>query len=88
MPITYCLIKNMKYTTILFDLDGTILNTVEDLNGSLNFVLKKYGLPLHSVAETTAFLGNGIRRRYRNKVQYRKCGHRVRLGNARYTGNR
>ncbi len=52
----------MKYTTILFDLDGTILNTVEDLNGSLNFVLKKYGLPLRSVAETAAFLGNGIRR--------------------------
>lgn len=52
----------MKYTTILFDLDGTILNTVEDLNLSLNFVLKKYGLPLRSVAETAAFLGNGIRR--------------------------
>lgn len=52
----------MKYTTILFDLDGTILNTVEDLNGSLNFVLKKYGLPLRSVKETARFLGNGIRR--------------------------
>ena len=52
----------MKYHTVIFDLDGTILNTAEDLNGSLNYVLEKYGLPLRTVTETTRFLGNGIRR--------------------------
>ncbi|MBQ6118375.1 MAG: HAD hydrolase-like protein, partial [Clostridia bacterium] len=52
----------MNYTTILFDLDGTILDTGEDLQHSLNHVLEKYGLPPRSLAETCRFLGNGIRR--------------------------
>lgn len=52
----------MNYSTVIFDLDGTILNTVADLNGSLNYVLEKYGLPLRTVTETARFLGNGIRR--------------------------
>ncbi|MBQ6065208.1 MAG: HAD-IA family hydrolase [Clostridia bacterium] len=46
----------------VFDLDGTILDTAEDLNASLNYVLRKYGLPERSVADTKRFLGNGIRR--------------------------
>ena len=52
----------MKAELVIFDLDGTILNTVEDLNGSLNYVLERYGLPLRTVTETARFLGNGIRR--------------------------
>ena len=52
----------MQYLLAVFDLDGTILDTSEDLNTSLNFVLRKYGLPERSVADTKRFLGNGIRR--------------------------
>ena len=52
----------MKYTTVIFDLDGTILDTAEDLNASLNYALRKCGLPERSVADTKRFLGNGIRR--------------------------
>ena len=52
----------MKYKAVLFDLDGTILNTVADLHVSLNYVLKQYGLPARTVEETAQFLGNGIRR--------------------------
>ena len=52
----------MNYTTILFDLDGTILDTGEDLQHSLNHVLEKYGMPPRSLADTRRFLGNGIRR--------------------------
>ena len=52
----------MKYSLAVFDLDGTILDTSEDLNCSLNDTLQKYGLPPRSVAETKRFLGNGIRR--------------------------
>lgn len=52
----------MKYFLIIFDLDGTILDTSEDLNCSLNHVLRKYALPERSVADTKRFLGNGIRR--------------------------
>ena len=32
----------MKYTTIIFDLDGTLLDTLEDLTDSVNYALKKY----------------------------------------------
>ena len=52
----------MKYSLAVFDLDGTILNTGEDLQNSLNFVLRKYGFPPRSAAETKRFTGNGIRR--------------------------
>ena len=52
----------MRYALAVFDLDGTILDTGEDLNASLNHVLRKYGLPERSVADTKRFLGNGIRR--------------------------
>ena len=52
----------MNHSLIIFDLDGTILDTSADLNTSLNHVLRKYGLPERSVADTKRFLGNGIRR--------------------------
>lgn len=52
----------MKYSLAVFDLDGTILDTGEDLKNSLNHVLRKYGLPERTVADTKRFLGNGIRR--------------------------
>lgn len=48
-------------TTVVFDLDGTLLDTLVDLTGSVNFALKKNGYPLRSVQEVRGFLGNGIR---------------------------
>lgn len=45
---------------IIFDLDGTLLDTVEDLHISLNYALKAHNLPLKTKQETTAMLGNGI----------------------------
>lgn len=50
-----------KYDLIIFDMDGTILDTLEDLTDSLNLVLSKHGLPKRSLAEVRSFLGNGIR---------------------------
>ena len=35
---------NMKYDTFIFDLDGTLLNTIDDLTDSLNYALKKNNL--------------------------------------------
>ena len=49
-----------KIKAVIFDLDGTILNTLEDLADSTNYALTKYGFPARSVAEVRDFVGNGI----------------------------
>ena len=51
----------MSYKLVIFDLDGTILNTLNDLCEASNFALKTYGLPSITLKETQAFIGNGIR---------------------------
>lgn len=52
----------MKYELAVFDLDGTILNTLDDLSASLNFALKKSGYPVRTTEEVRCFVGNGIRK--------------------------
>ena len=47
---------------VLFDLDGTLLNTLADLHVALQFALQKNGLPARTQEEVRAFVGNGIRR--------------------------
>ena len=47
--------------TIIFDLDGTLLDTLGDLSHSVNYALRTHSLPERSVEEIQAFLGNGIR---------------------------
>jgi phosphoglycolate phosphatase len=51
----------MKYKLIIFDLDGTILDTLDDLAGSVNHALTGCGLPERSRDEVRRFTGNGIR---------------------------
>lgn len=51
----------MKYDTILFDLDGTLLYTLEDLTDSINYMLAKYHFPTHSIDDVRRFVGNGLR---------------------------
>ncbi len=55
--------KQMKsnYTTVIFDMDGTVLNTIEDITDSVNVILGRYGLPERSVDEVRHFVGNGAR---------------------------
>lgn len=45
---------------VIFDLDGTLLNTIYDLAQSTNFALAENGFPTHEVAEYNYFVGNGI----------------------------
>lgn len=52
----------MKYMIAIFDLDGTILNTLEDLADSTNYALKTYGYPERTMDEVRQFVGNGIRK--------------------------
>ena len=47
---------------ILFDLDGTLLNTLEDLADSTNYALRQYGCPERTVEEVRRFIGTGARR--------------------------
>lgn len=52
----------MKYQLAIFDLDGTLLNTLEDLTDSTNYVLSLHGYPVRTLEEVRRFVGNGIRR--------------------------
>lgn len=48
--------------TVIFDLDGTLLDTLDDLSMSVNHALAEFGLPLRSKEEIRKALGNGVRR--------------------------
>ncbi len=48
------------YETVIFDLDGTLLNTLDDLHDAVNAALVAYNLPPRSKEEVRAFVGNGI----------------------------
>lgn len=50
------------YKLLIFDMDGTILDTLEDLADSTNYALKVNGLPERTIEEVRFFVGNGIRR--------------------------
>lgn len=52
----------MRYSTVIWDMDGTILNTLEDLCDSVNFVLSANGYPERTLEQTRCSVGNGIRR--------------------------
>ena len=50
-----------RYQLIIFDLDGTLLDTLEDLMGATNHVLTQMGHPTRTIEEVRRFVGNGIR---------------------------
>ena len=50
-----------QYKLVLFDLDGTLIDTLEDLADAVNHALKKRGLPLHSLEEYRGMVGHGVR---------------------------
>ena len=52
----------MSYKAVLFDMDGTVMNTIDDLNDSVNASLRHFGMPGISREDTLRFIGNGARR--------------------------
>jgi len=50
------------YQTFIFDLDGTLLDTLGDLTASVNYALRSHGMPEHSLDDVRRFVGNGVRR--------------------------
>ena len=59
----------LSYNAFIFDLDGTLLDTLGDLAGSVNYALRKHGLPECSLQEVRSFLGNGIVRLMQGAVK-------------------
>lgn len=57
-----------KYKAVIFDLDGTLLNTIDDLASGVNHVLEKNGMPRHTVEEVKYMVGNGVERLMRLAV--------------------
>ncbi len=51
-----------KQTTYIFDLDGTLLDTLGDLAASANYALRQHRLPEHTTDDIRRFVGNGVRR--------------------------
>ena len=52
----------MKYDTFIFDLDGTLLNTLLDLANSVNYALRHHAMPEHSTDAVRRMVGNGVRK--------------------------
>ena len=52
----------MKKTTYIFDLDGTLLDTLLDLANATNYALRKNGMEEHSIDDIRRFVGNGVRK--------------------------
>jgi len=49
------------YKVYVFDLDGTLLDTLGDLAASVNYALRQYGMPEHTVDDVRRMVGNGVR---------------------------
>lgn len=62
------------YKTIIFDLDGTLLDTLDDLTNATNAALRAFGQPERTHEEVRSFVGNGIK-----KLMERALGERVDL---------
>lgn len=53
--------RKMDKQTFIFDLDGTLLDTLQDLATSVNHALHQYRLPTHGIDDIRRFVGNGVR---------------------------
>ncbi len=49
------------YKVFIFDLDGTLLDTLQDLANSVNYALRQHAMPEHSLDDIRRFVGNGVR---------------------------
>jgi hypothetical protein len=53
---------------VIFDLDGTLLNTIEDLGRATNYALEKCGYPAHPLSAYPGMVGNGVKKTYRARI--------------------
>lgn len=50
-----------KYNTVIFDLDGTLMDTLEDLANAVNEILRRHGYPVRTIQHVRRIVGNGLR---------------------------
>ena len=70
----------MSYKALIFDLDGTLLNTIDDLGDSANHILCKLGFPTHTIDEYKYFVGNGIPKPAARQARVQGAGARYVYG--------
>lgn len=58
------------YQLVIFDMDGTILDSLEDLKSSVNFALGSQNMPMRNTDEIRSFVGNGVRELIERSVPY------------------
>ena len=58
----------MRYDTVIFDLDGTLLDTLQDLAAAVNYALNQQGYPPRTAQEVCRFVGNGVEKLMRRAV--------------------
>ena len=69
----------MKYELIVFDMDGTILDTLEDLKNSMNHTLRLHNMPERTLDEIRSFVGNGIRKLIERAVVSGTCDTKIEI---------
>ena len=58
----------MRYNTVIYDLDGTLLNTLGDLAAAVNYAMRVYGWPEHSEEAVCSMVGNGMEKLIRRAM--------------------
>ena len=53
--------ENLRPDTLIFDLDGTLIDSLADLAAATNYTLAHYGLPARTLSEVRQMVGNGVR---------------------------
>ncbi len=67
----------MEYAAVMFDLDGTLLDTIKDIADSMNAVLERRGLPGHPAERYKSFVGDGVETLVRRALPADRRHHRV-----------
>jgi phosphoglycolate phosphatase len=62
-----------KYNAVIFDMDGTLLDTLEDLGDCMNRVLERSGFPAHPIEAYKYFVGDGMRNLVKRVLPEDKC---------------
>ena len=58
----------MKFNLVLFDLDGTLLDTLQDIGDAVNYAMAQHGFPTHTLDEFRFMVGNGVRKLVRRAM--------------------